>query len=97
MWLWWNSIEALSKLNSYMQFTMVILGFFTALAGYFSYKTANRISELQEAKDAAVLLRLEASELMSQKQKKQIEHLKTAPIDTIRLRGSIDGGNAKGE
>ena len=75
-----------------MQISIVIFGFLVASATYLSNKAANRISELQAEKEVKTQQRLESTESINRDLKKQVEHLKTAPVDTKRLRGTIDGG-----
>lgn len=59
---WWDSIEQVSKFNTYMQIAIVLFGFLTASATYLSNKAANRISDLQSKKEVKTQQRLEATE-----------------------------------
>lgn len=74
MWSWWNSIEAVSKFNTYMQISIVVFGFLTASATYLSNKAANRISEIQAKKESETHKRLEATEAANKELQAKMDH-----------------------
>lgn len=59
---WWNSIESVSKFNTWMQVAIAVFGFLAALAMTLTISASNRISALKSIETATLRQRLEATE-----------------------------------
>lgn len=59
---WWNSVETVSRINTWMQVFIVVFGILTAAATAFKIIASNRISALQSVEAAALRQRLEITE-----------------------------------
>lgn len=72
-----------------------------ALIYYFSNEHLSDLKKTKEKNDGIKLANystaISKSEAANRVLEKQIDRLKTAPIDTTRLRGVIDGGNTWGK